>query len=247
MLYKKLKLDNYQFFVRNTDEATRIYNEKFIKEEYKVDLEGLEPVIIDAGAHIGITSVYFKKLYPECTILAFEPDKTNYLLYKKNISINKLNKIKCLNFALSDEDNTTTMYTRDKSESTWTWANTIIKGIWGPNNPYNVPITVQSVKLSRYINTPVDLLKLDIEGAEESVLKELENKLNLVKNIIFEYHGTKYSTKINKIDRILLFLLRHNYEINVIPIDKRAVPSYMKKYINKVKLENYIIKARKLF
>lgn len=62
------------------------------------------------------------------------------------------------------------------------------------NNPANSKIvTVSTVKLSGYIKDHVDLLKLDIEGAETEVMKEIEPKLKKVKNIILEYHGSIYN------------------------------------------------------
>jgi FkbM family methyltransferase len=53
-------------------------------------------------------------------------------------------------------------------------------------------ISVKTEKLSKYIKTPIDLTKMDIEGAEKEVLMELEqeNKLKYIKNIIIESHST---------------------------------------------------------
>ena len=44
--------------------------------------------------------------------------------------------------------------------------------------------------LSNYIDEPIDLLKMDIEGAEFAVIEELDkhNKLKFIKNIVMEFH-----------------------------------------------------------
>jgi hypothetical protein len=51
-------------------------------------------------------------------------------------------------------------------------------------------ISVPLRRLSSYVNKPVDLLKLDVEGAEYSILSELaeSGKLRLVRRIHLEYH-----------------------------------------------------------
>lgn len=78
MKYLEYKFDKYNILVRNIEEAQRIVNEKFEKEEYKFELKTETPFIIDCGAHIGITSLYFKKFFPKSEILAFEPDAGDY-------------------------------------------------------------------------------------------------------------------------------------------------------------------------
>jgi hypothetical protein len=49
---------------------------------------------------------------------------------------------------------------------------------------------VTSASLSRLIDGPVDFLKMDIEGAELRVLRDLEvhRKLHLVREMVIEYH-----------------------------------------------------------
>ncbi len=57
-------------------------------------------------------------------------------------------------------------------------------------------IKVKTVKLSTYIHKPVDLLKIDTEGAELEILQDLyhtSKKFNLIKNIVLEYHPVKNS------------------------------------------------------
>ena len=49
---------------------------------------------------------------------------------------------------------------------------------------------VKTVKLSDYIDRPVDLLKLDIEGAETAVIEELGEKVALARRIYVEVHST---------------------------------------------------------
>src|SRR2546423_3692928 len=51
------------------------HHELLVNEIYKFDAERPDPLIIDCGANIGLSVIYFKYLYPRATIVAFEPDQ----------------------------------------------------------------------------------------------------------------------------------------------------------------------------
>lgn len=69
---------------KKTSDRTVFYN-VIVKEQYK-DLLVDNPVnIIDAGANIGCTSVYFARLYPDARIIAIEPDQDNFDTMLENI------------------------------------------------------------------------------------------------------------------------------------------------------------------
>lgn len=248
MKYLEYKFDNFKILVRNIEEAQRIVNEKFEKEEYKFELKTETPFIIDCGAHIGITSLYFKKLFPKSEILAFEPDAENHKLYNENMKLNELHDVECINAALSHKEGEGSMFTRNETESPWTWANSIVKNIWGPDNPYNKEVKINTKRLSEYITKKVDLLKLDIEGAEETVLKEIEDKLINIENIVLEFHGTKYNRETNDILRIANLLLSNDFQITITPVDLTQNPSeHFKQYVKEVELRHFILKATKSF
>ena len=68
------------------------YLELFLNESYKFipRSEKNDPIIIDCGANIGVSVVYFKKLFPKSKIIAFEPDPFLFKYLKKNIEKNGL-------------------------------------------------------------------------------------------------------------------------------------------------------------
>ena len=68
---------------------------------------------------------------------------------------------------------------------------------------------IRIVKLSSYINRPVDLLKMNIEGAEGEVFEEIEDKLHFVKEIIFEYHA--FDNLPQNLGKILIILERNSF------------------------------------
>jgi hypothetical protein len=69
------------------------------------------------------------------------------------------------------------------------------------------------VQLSEFINQKVDFLKIDIEGAELSVLKEIQGKLNMVKYIFIEYHSVV--NKEQEFDLLLSILKKEGFRVHI--------------------------------
>lgn len=209
---KTRKLGSYSVLIRNLDEFKRIYKEIFVDQEYKFDSKNNKPFIIDCGSHIGLSILYFKTIYPKSKILGFEPNPDNYKILCKNVKNNNLKNVKVFNYALSDEEKNVNLHASFDEDTPWTWGDTIIYNMWGDgDNDKKIP--VKTVKLSKFINSHVDLIKVDIEGAEQKVLQEVETKLNLVDKIIMEYHGTKTSIKVNDYTVIRSILTKHGFKV----------------------------------
>jgi GT2 family glycosyltransferase len=80
----KCKLDNVQIVIPDAASFLFMHKEIFEQEIYKFISPTDEPLIIDAGANIGLSTIYFKKLYPKARILAFEPDDYIFKYLKKD-------------------------------------------------------------------------------------------------------------------------------------------------------------------
>lgn len=229
---KSKKISSFKVFYRNEDEFKRIYKEIFINWEYKFSATTKNPFILDCGSHIGLSILYFKSIYPDSEIIGFEPNPENFQILQKNIKENKLSDTKVFNWALSDKEGSTDLYVSFEKNGPWTWGDTIIYNMWGDENN-DKKVSVKTVKLSKYINKPVDFIKIDIEGSEQNVLEEIENKLHLIKEVAMEYHGTKTGIKINDYS-----VIKHIFEKNGFSIkttDKKL----------KIALPNFIANLRK--
>jgi len=183
------EIEGFEVNFRNEEETRRIVEEVFQDEEYKFAAETGTPFIIDCGSHIGLSILYFKKIYPNAEILGFEPNKENFLILEKNIEANHLEKVRLINAALAEKEGSNLLRVSGEEKDPWTWGDSLVENIWGDNGT-NKKMEVETVKLSTYIDKPVDLLKMDIEGYEQSVLEEIRLKLCFVKEIIMEYHLT---------------------------------------------------------
>lgn len=145
-----------------------VYNQKLPENAY----------IIDCGAHIGLSVIYLKSICPSAKIVCFEPDIKNFSLLKENISSHQLKNVEAKNEAVWIE-NTFLNFTQDGSMGS---------KIGGENSS---KITrVKAIRLKDYLNKPVDFLKIDIEGAEYRVLKDISDSLGNVNRMFVEYHGT---------------------------------------------------------
>ena len=178
------RIFDYKVKFINFNDFIRLFREIFVNENYYFQTEKKSPFIIDCGANIGMAVFYFKKLFPESKILGFEPDERNFKILKNNIEINNLKDIELFNKAIYDSEGRVDLYYDLDCRDSVTMSTR--KERFSNKDSKKV----DSVPLSRYIERDVDFLKMDIEGAEDLVLKELsrENKLKLIKQIVIEYH-----------------------------------------------------------
>jgi FkbM family methyltransferase len=161
-----------------------LFREIFVAQGYWFTTNNTEPFIIDCGSHFGQAVIFFKLIYPESKIVCFEPDGYTFAILKENIESNGIKNVEIHNKAVSDYEGEIDFYNIEHTQSSVVMS-TVKERV--QNGEINV---VEATCLSNYINRTIDFLKMDIEGAELSVLKELlkSNKLQYVKQMVIEYH-----------------------------------------------------------
>ncbi len=137
------------------------------------------PVIVDLGANIGLFSMLVFNVCPSALVYSLEPAQTTYELLSYNRKINLGFNWNILNIAIWEKDSQVGFfYNPVASTSSFvdeTMKNYCVKGI-------------SLETLLKQIGKPVDLLKIDIEGAEEKVLNGSRNILSQIGSIIMEIH-----------------------------------------------------------
>lgn len=164
----------------NSYELLHGLREIFIDEIYKITLPE-NPAVIDCGAHIGLSVIYFKHICPSAKIIAFEPDKKNFDLLAANIQSFNLKDITLRNEAVWI-NNTQISFNNE--------GNMASRIETSPDASQTNIMTVNAVRLKEIITGKVHFLKLDIEGAEYEVLKDIQDKLHFIDNMFVEYHGS---------------------------------------------------------
>lgn len=152
-------------------------DEIFIQEVYKYASYEQEPVILDCGANIGLSVIYFKRLYPKAKVIAFEPDPQIFSILSKNLAEYNYDDVEIVNAAVWNE-NATLTFESDGS----------VGGRIDSDKTTGNGIKVKSVRLRDYLTSHVDFLKIDIEGAEYEVLKDCKDLIGNVANLFIEYH-----------------------------------------------------------
>ena len=172
------KLFERPLFFTDSIQLVNGLEEIFIEELYRQDLKE-HPFIIDCGANIGLSVIYMKKLHPKAQIVAFEPDEINFSLLSRNIESFRLADVTLRKEAVWVENTTL----RFSNEGTMT--SKIEMGKHGAGT-----IEVAAIRLKDLLTREIDFLKIDIEGAEYKVLKDIDDRLHFVNNMFLEYHGT---------------------------------------------------------
>lgn len=207
-------IQNFSVTYLCKEELDILEKEIFKEEIYSTDLQKKSPTIYDLGSHIGMSVLYFKMKHPSAKVVGFEPNPNVFFILEENIENNKLNNVTLHNIALGKKDTTRELFIDNSGLCAFS-TSSFTKDAWNGQQK-TTPITVQSEKLSNYVNEEIDLLKIDTEGEELNILEDLEenNKLALVRNILLEYHPKKVS-QLKKITSILIknnFSLSYKYE-----------------------------------
>lgn len=206
---KYSSLGGIKFHFNNFRETKVILREIFFEECYKLPLGNVPKRIIDGGANIGLATLYFKSVYPNAEVLAFEPNEYAHNFLIKNLKANQISGVKVFKAALSGHSGKL-KFNVCPDELMASTATNRLKIREVESNE----MLVDAVILSDYLDQRVDILKLDIEGAESGVLAEVEHKLNRVKYLFLEMHYTQGDDS-NDIGLIFQILQKHGFEYHV--------------------------------
>lgn len=210
---KSKKFKNWMISYLNELELDEMLNELYTKKFYSFETIKTQPVIFDVGALIGETVLYFKEQFPMAKIIAFEPSPRSYSLLKKNVSQNKLKDVQIINAAVAGKAGKMNFYTSKSEFNPWGRGDSLNQNKFN-NKTESKIVPVSVVKLSSYIKDKVDLLKLDIEGSETEVIKEIEQKLKYINQIILEFHYSIYNPN-NDFFAITNILSKNGYKLDI--------------------------------
>jgi FkbM family methyltransferase len=137
------------------------------------------PRVLDCGANLGLASLYFKRLYPDARITAYEADPALADLCRRNLAENGAGDVAVETAAVWTSTGTV-RFQREGADS---------GAIEGASAGLTAPsAAVASVRLRDLLQEPIDLLKLDIEGAERAVLEDCADGLGHVRAMILDLH-----------------------------------------------------------
>jgi FkbM family methyltransferase len=196
------------------------YKEIFVEESYNFQTDSPEPVIFDCGANLGMSCLYFRQLFPMSRILAFEADPDIAEILQRNLKKNGAADVQVHSHAVWVDDSEI-VFSKEGSDS----GSVVSSG----ENTVRLP----AVRLKSLLEKEprIDLLKMDIEGAETTVLQDCQDSLSHIRNIFVEYHA--YLHQPQTLDLILNILQKNGFRYFLRTEQDRKSP-----FVNRVPKNN---------
>ncbi len=175
----------------------------FIRRDYEISVPREPRFIIDGGANIGLTSLYFARKYPGASILAVEAERSNHELLEKNVQ--GYPRVTARHAAIWERSATLNVYGPRESHPARgvnRWGFMVADG---SEAAFTNPVRELAVKIGEVAGVSIgalldasgfshiDLLKLDIEGSEREVFssRECHGWLSRVRTIMIELHDAQ--------------------------------------------------------
>jgi FkbM family methyltransferase len=179
-------------------------NEIFQQEIYKFDTTSTEPIIIDCGANIGLSAAYFKRRYPTALVIAYEPDPDIFDVLKENVGRLLLENVTLHQKAIWIENGCIDFQIEGG-----------LSGRIPKPDDGDRRMVVPCVRLKDFLEgfPHIDMLKIDIEGAEYEVLMDSQEVIGKCQHIFIEYHS--HRDEAQKLHEILLMLNQKGYRYHI--------------------------------
>lgn len=194
------KENNYKIAMRKYPSSdVLVYNHifgnpreyEFVCKTYDKYFKSDNLFIIDAGANVAYASLYFAYKYKNCKIVSIEPEPSNFNMIIRNIENNYLyNVITPINKALWYSNTTLELFTDNKKE--WSFSVNEIQDT-STDNKKTETITINEILLEQRGHR-INILKVDIEGAEFELFLDIERHKDFIKDtelVAMEIHDRK--------------------------------------------------------
>ena len=151
------------------------FNDIFINRQYAFASSSPSPVIVDCGGNIGLSAIWFKRTYPGSRLTVYEADPRLCEILRRNLNGAGISDVTLHNRAV--------------------WTENALLGFEGTGDDRGRisaggALSVEGIALADALPDCVDLLKLDIEGAEYEVLDHLcrTGAISRVVRLVCEFH-----------------------------------------------------------
>jgi FkbM family methyltransferase len=172
----------FPFYLRFNTSDVPTFDQIFMAQEYDFKVKTPPKVIVDAGANIGLTSILFANRYPEAKIIAIEPEASNYEMLKMNVApYSNISPMKVALWNKNDEINLV-----DPGFGKWGFMTQGVEYEGEVTHKVN-SLTIDKIMEDNGIDK-IDILKIDIEGAEREVFMNSSSWIGNVDSLIVELH-----------------------------------------------------------
>ena len=149
---------------------------------------GAVRTVLDIGANVGVTALYFSRIFPNAQIYAFEPAPDNFAVLERNIANSK--RIRGFNFGLGAKDAALELFHSDNPVNFGGYS--LHPAGSDPSKKIRIQVRNAAALLAELGLEKIDVVKIDTEGAEWDILTSIpENVLQTVQYITGELHGNR--------------------------------------------------------
>lgn len=171
-----------KLYLRTQTSDFMCFDDVLLNQSYNLDITDAE-WIIDCGANIGLATIFFNLKFPEAKIVAIEMEEGNFSILEKNTLKNEnvyLENAAVWSNALEH------LVVEDGNKE---WGYMVSTEEKGRASKHIKAITINDI-VKKYSIQTIDILKIDIEGAEKEIFKKgvYEDWLKITKVLIIELH-----------------------------------------------------------
>jgi FkbM family methyltransferase len=145
-----------------------------------------KPLVLDLGANIGLSALYFAKNWPRATIVGVEPDARNYALFKRNVAAQE-NIVPVCGAVASRRSHA---HIINPHESAWGYRTELDEGDSG-----GLPAIPVTELLDQHRACEPFICKIDIEGAEQELFSANTEWIERFPIVIIELHDWLFPTR----------------------------------------------------
>lgn len=142
---------------------------------------GRRPLIVDAGANIGMSSIYFSYQVSDALIVSIEPEPTNYQLLVKNTEGLPVLPLPCALGSRNDR-----VRVKDVGEGEWGFRTETFSG--SEDEPFVTSVTMPEIFAAMERDFFPFIVKIDVEGAEKDIFSGDNEWIERTPLIIIELH-----------------------------------------------------------
>lgn len=191
----------------------RVFAQVIANREYRcLDQSEISGLIIDCGANIGLSTLYFLRRFPDAHVIALEPDPDNFKMLALNTA-GFSDRVTLLQAAIWNK-NTRLIFSDTRALDRQEWAKTCREAEERevPQiEAFDIPTILGMSSFKR-----VGLLKIDIEAGELALFDQsAKDWIDLVDAITIELHGTDCENAFHTIVREEHFMVSHCEELTV--------------------------------
>jgi FkbM family methyltransferase len=185
----------------------------FVDRTYEFRATRPDPLVVDCGANIGISVLYFKSIYPAARVIAYEADPGIFRVLKQNLESNGIGGVELINKAVGTENGVAHFWSQGGDSGR----------IAVEADKSKALVDVPVIRLREHLaGREVDLLKMDIEGAEAEVLIDCSSELGNVAAVCTEFHS--FPGRPQRLGEVISAMERAGFRTQVTQVVRNGSP-----------------------